>query len=278
MGGRHVVLPAEPGEGAAGLEEGERGAGRGAEIEVTLAGAGLGEGGGAADQGEDVALHGRGDVNAIHVGPQREEFLAAGGRGEHGLLRDLAPALHHGGFLLGAGILDDELEEEAVGLGLGQRVGALLLDGILRGHHEERLGQRVRAAADRHLALLHGLKQRALDLGGGAVDLVGEDEVGEDRAAVRAEGAVLRREDHRADHVARQEVGGELDALELDAEGGAEGLDKQRLGEAGHALEEDVAVGQEGDKQALDDGVLADDGLADFVAQFLGPGGTGDHG
>ena len=51
-------------------------------------------------------------------------------------------------------------------------------------------------------------------------------------------------------------------------------LDEQRLGEAGHALEEHVAVGEQRDEQALDDGVLADDGLADFFAEFLGPSGT----
>jgi hypothetical protein len=38
-----------------------------------------------------------------------------------------------------------------------------------------------------------------------------------------------------------------------------------------------MAVGEEGDKQALDGGILADDGLAYFFAKFLGPDGTGDH-
>src|SRR3712207_7960962 len=46
---------------------------------------------------------------------------------------------------------------------LGELVGALGLDRVLRGQHEERVGQRVRRAADRHLALLHGLEQRRLD-------------------------------------------------------------------------------------------------------------------
>ena len=127
----------------------------------------------------------------------------------------------------------------------------------------------MRLAADGNLALLHGLEEGALDLGGGAVDFVGEHEVGEDRAAVRRELAGLRLDNHCADDVAREQIGRERDALELDAEGGAERLDEERLGEAGHALEEDVAVGEEGDEQALDGGILADDGLADFVAQFF---------
>ena len=45
-------------------------------------------------------------------------------------------------FLL-VGIVDVDVEHEAVELRLGQRVGAFLLDRVLRGQHEERLGQPV---------------------------------------------------------------------------------------------------------------------------------------
>jgi hypothetical protein len=38
-----------------------------------------------------------------------------------------------------------------------------------------------------------------------------------------------------------------------------------------------VAVGEERDQQAFDDGFLADDGLGDFGAEFLGPSGTVEH-
>ena len=136
----------------------------------------------------------------------------------------------------------------------------------------------MRVAADGDLALLHGLEESGLDLGRCAVDFVGEDEVGEDRATVGGEAAVLGREDHSADDIAGEEVGGELDALELDADGRAERSDEEGLGEAGHAFEEDVAVGQQGDQHAFDDSFLADDGLANFVAEFLGPIRTVDHG
>ena len=53
--------------------------------------------------------------------------------------------------------------------------------------------------ADRHLPLLHDLEQRGLDLRGRAVDLVGEQEVAEDRAELHVELAVLRPVDPRAD-------------------------------------------------------------------------------
>ena len=58
--------------------------------------------------------------------------------------------------------------------------------------------------ADGDLFLLHGFEERALDLSGGAVDFVGEDEIGEDRAAVRGELAGVGLEDHRTDDVARE--------------------------------------------------------------------------
>src|SRR5216684_4033285 len=36
-----------------------------------------------------------------------------------------------------AGVSDDHLQHEAIDLGFGQRVGSLLLDGVLRGQHEK---------------------------------------------------------------------------------------------------------------------------------------------
>ena len=70
--------------------------------------------------------------------------------------------------------------------------------------------------------------------------------------------------DAGADEVGRHQVGRELDALEAAAEDVGEGLDGQRLGQAGDALEEDVAAGQEADEDALEHRVLADDDAPDL--------------
>src|SRR2546429_7202025 len=64
---------------------------------------------------------------------------------------------------------------------LRERVGSFLLDGVLGREHEKRLAQKERLSADRHLLLLHRLEQRRLDLGGGAVNLVRERQVREQR-------------------------------------------------------------------------------------------------
>ena len=84
-------------------------------------------------------------------------------------------------------VADLDHEHEAVDLRLGERVGPLLLDGVLRRHDDERLGERVGLVADGDLPLLHRLEQRALHLGRRAVDLVGEHEVGEDGAELGGE-------------------------------------------------------------------------------------------
>ena len=55
-----------------------------------------------------------------------------------------------------------------------------------------------------------------------------------------------------ADDVGRQQVGRELDALELRRRGVGERLDQQRLGQARHALEQHVPVGEQADQQPVE--------------------------
>ena len=56
-----------------------------------------------------------------------------------------------GKFLGFAGIVDEDVEHETVELGLGERIGPFLLNGVLRGQNEERLGEFVPLTTDRHL-------------------------------------------------------------------------------------------------------------------------------
>ena len=108
---------------------------------------------------------------------------------------------------------DHDLEQEPVELGLGQRVGALHLERVLRREDEERRVERVAVAGDGDLVLLHRLEQARLGLRRGAVDLVGEHEVREDRAGLEPEDPlpVLLDEDVRAGDVGRHQVRRELD-------------------------------------------------------------------
>ena len=168
-----------------------------------------------------------------------------------------------------ARVVDQHLHHEAVDLRFGQRIGALGLDRVLRRHDEERLGHLVGLAGDRHLALLHHLEQRALHLGRRAIDLVGEQQVGEDRAERGRELAGARIVDARADQVGRHQVGRELDPLEGAAQRLRQRLDGQRLGQPRHAFDQQVALRQHRDHDALEEVVLADDDALDLVEHAL---------
>jgi hypothetical protein len=93
----------------------------------------------------------------------------------------LAEAAHDRRLFLGARVRHQQLEQEAVELRFGQRVDALALDRVLRRDDHEAVGERMALAVERHAPLLHRLEQRGLGLGRGAVDLVGEQQLVEDR-------------------------------------------------------------------------------------------------
>ena len=104
--------------------------------------------------------------------------------------------------------------------------------------------------------LLHRFEQRRLGLGRRAVDLVGQDDVREDRTLDELHRALAARrllQDLRAGDVRRHQVGRELDPLEL--RGGRfarERLDEQRLGQARGAGHEAVAAREQADQELLD--------------------------
>ena len=102
--------------------------------------------------------------------------------------------------------------------------------------------------------------------GRGAVDFVGHQQLREHRAGDEAEAALAARaflQHLGAEDVGRHQVGRELDAPAVEAEHDAHGVDQLGLGEAGHADQQRVAAGQDGDQRALDHGVLAEDHRAD---------------
>ena len=171
-----------------------------------------------------VAHHVVGHRHAAHDLLQRQNLLARKRRRDRG--RDVGRrAPHDVELLLFLGIIDVRVEHEAVELGLGQRVGALVLDRVLRGQHEERLRELMPLAAGGDLVLLHRLQQGRLGFRRRAVDLVGQDHVAEDRAFEKPELAAARAAvflDHLgAGDVGGHQVGRELDAAELQREGSA---------------------------------------------------------
>ena len=128
----------------------------------------------------------------------------------------------------------------------------------------------MRLAVERDVALLHRLQQRRLGLGRRAVDLVRQQQLAEDRPAVDDEAAGLEVEQVGADDVARQQVGRELDAAELQAQARREGLRQQRLGRARRAFEQHMAAAEQRHQHQVDGVGLADHGLGDLRADAVG--------
>jgi hypothetical protein len=173
-------------------------------------------------------------------------------------------------LLVDLGIAEGHPEEEAVELGLGQRERALELDRVLRREHHEGLGQLAGDAVGRHLALGHRLEQGGLRLGHRPVDLVDEDDVGEDRPGTELEVPELLVPDRQAGDIRGLKVGRALNARRLGI------LDRQcdcarqhRLRRSRHVLEEDMALAGEGGEHELDLLTLAAHGEFDVVEDAL---------
>jgi hypothetical protein len=238
--GQAVVAPLGERERLRRAEERERAAGRDAEV-------------------ERLRLARRGD-DAHHVVNERVvnrdgvdgvlqlDYVLAGQHGSQGFERVAALAVAQNLLLdLERGIAQPQPQHEAVNLRLGERVGAVMLDRVLRGDDHEGRAQAIGHALDRDVPLGHRFKERRLRLRGGAVYLVGEDDVGEDGAVLELESAVALVVDREPDDVGRQEVGGELDALEGAVDGLCERLRERRLADAGDVLDEKVPTRQKRD-------------------------------
>ncbi|SPF47293.1 hypothetical protein SBA1_730005 [Candidatus Sulfotelmatobacter kueseliae] len=127
---------------------------------------------------------------------------------------------------------------------LGQRIGPMVLDRILRGNHQKRLRQLVGVCVHRDLALVHGLEQRRLCFGSGAVDFVGQQNVGENRAALELELLLHRRKNRDAEHVGRQHVAGELHPLKGAVNGPGQSLSERGFADPGNAFNQQVPAGE----------------------------------
>ena len=120
------------------------------------------------------------------------------------------------------------------------------------------------------LVLLHGLQQRRLGLGRGAVDLVGQDDIGEDRPLDEAEGPPAGGEifldDLGAGDVAGHEVGGELHPIEAQVQRLGHRLNHQGLGQTGNADQQGVPAAEDRGEDAVHHVFLAHDPLGHLAS------------
>src|SRR6185436_780975 len=96
---------------------------------------------------------------------------------------------------------DVELEEKPIELRLGQGISSLRFDGVLRGNHEEGLWKPAGDAVRGDAVLLHRLEKSRLRLGRRSVDLVGQEQLSEDRTGEKLEVVLALVEDIAAGDV-----------------------------------------------------------------------------
>ena len=146
----------------------------------------------------------------------------------------------------------------------------LLFHGVLRGHHDKRLGQLDGAVAHRHLVLLHRFQQGRLRLGRGTVDLVGQDEVSYHRSVLEHQlvsAAFLFVQHHRAHDVGRHKIGRELNPGEFELQGRRQRTRQQRLADTRHPFQQRMTVAQQRRQQRLDNLVVPHEDLLHLLLQ-----------
>jgi hypothetical protein len=247
-----VVAAGQRRERLGGAQQLDGGARRGAQPQAGVRAGGR-------DEVEHVALDRR---RGVEPPGRADEACDVGGVGHGGEVGERVGdllALEHVELGGPVRVADAEPGHEPVALRLGERVRALHLHGVLGGDDEERARQGVGGAVDRGLRLLHALQQGRLRLGGRAVDLVPDDDVGEHRAGAELELVGLRAEDVDPGEVAGQQVRGELDPADRAVDAPRERLGERRLADAGDVLEQQVPLGeQHGDGQPHQLGAAGD--------------------
>jgi len=203
------------------------------------------------------------DVDVLDRGLEGAHLLRRRHRLDRGIVRPaFPPSLEHFDLLLAGRIAHIDLQEEPVDLGLWERVRAFVLDRVLGRDHEERRVDAERLAFEGRLSLLHRLEEGALRLRRGAVNLVRQEDVREDRAAPQHEVAGLPIEHVRPRDVRGQQIRRELHAPEREAKTRGEGFRDQRFREPRDVFDEYVAVAEDRPQHPFEDRSLAhDDGL-----------------
>ena len=223
---------------------------------------------GAIDDFESVIVEARIDFNVRNGFLHREDFgdvcngLQSGDR----VVGDAAAENFALGFV--RGVTHFDAHEETVKLGFRKRIGAVMLDGILRGDDEERLGEWEGAAVDGNLRFVHGFKKSGLRAGSGAIDFVGENDVGKDGALAELELAGLGIIDADAENIGGEKIGSKLDTLKGAVKRFGESLGESGFAGAGDVFDEQMAASEKSDEGKLDDVFLAVDSAGNGALQL----------
>src|SRR5206468_2376316 len=144
-----------------------------------------------------------------------------------------------------------DAHQEAIKLRLGKRVSTVVFDWILRGDDQERLRQRMSFPIDGDLRFVHGFEQGGLRARRGAVDFVGQNDVGKKRAGTKLKFARVGLVHADAEHIARQKVGSKLNALKSTMKRFRERLRESGRSYSGDIFDQQVPAGEQCDQRKL---------------------------
>ena len=210
----------------------------------------------------DVIGYGNILSNAAHG----QKLLArAGGlsRLRHGLLGHVYDSFQ----LVNGGERNNQLEHKAVHLRLGQRVGTVLLNGVLGCQHEEGLIQLMAFTHNGNGMLLHRLEKCRLGFRRCTVNFVRQNDITENRTRLEGEGgvSVLVLDDNAGTrYVRRHQVGGELNTGKGQVKHATKRTHKTRFTKSGRTLKKHVTARDNRENGKLHYLVLTDDVLTDL--------------
>ena len=125
----------------------------------------------------------------------------------------------------------------------------------------------MRNAVAGDLALAHRLEHRALGTRRGPVDLVGKEDIGEDRAGDEREPLLLGVEQTPSRDIGGDQVAGELDSVEPAVERLGQRPGQKGLADPRDILQKEVPSGQERREKQVDRFTLAEDDRLDVGFQ-----------
>ena len=97
---------------------------------------------------------------------------------------------------------------------------------------------------DGHLAFLHAFEQAGLGAGYGAVYLICQQNVGDNRSRMKCKKACLLIIDIKAGNIGRQEIRRKLNPGKRTPDAFGQGFGQQGFGDAGHIFQQDMTLGQ----------------------------------
>lgn len=201
-------------------------------------------GAGSFDDGQNVIENGLVDAHVFGLLLQVKHFLP--GKDGRGVGIGIGGATAQDFALVSrVGVANAQSHKETIQLRLRQRVGTVVFERVLRGQHHERPAERVGAAVNGDLPLVHRFQQGGLGFRGGAVDFISEEKIGENRAGFELEFVGMRIEDTNAGNVGGEHIGGELEAVETAIDGAGKGVGERSFADAGYILNQQVATGEQ---------------------------------